>query len=183
MGSRTLARAIACALVLALSLPSGAAFAADEGLAQIRGVLLDQQGMPAVGHQIGVKSGAGDLMLSPPTGQDGHFVLSNLPPGKYELVAFDPEGAQFPVLSQEVTLEPGQIERLEVRISGPAQPPGRTRSPAPEPAAGSKGAFGWFRGLSTVSKVAIVVAGAAAVGLAVDSDDDDDSPPVSPSSF
>jgi hypothetical protein len=145
--------------------------------------LLDHQGMPAVGHQIGVKSGAGDLMLSPPTGQDGHFVLNNLPPGKYELVAFDPEGAQFPVVSEEVTLEPGQIERLEVRISGPAQPPGRTRSPEPTSATGSKGVVGWFRGLSTVSKVAIVVAGAAAVGLAVDSDDDDETPPVSPSSF
>jgi hypothetical protein len=154
--------------------------AAEEGLAQIRGVLLDREGMPAVGHQIGVKSGTGDLMLSAPTGADGHFVVSQLPPGKYELVAIDPDGAQYPVASAEVTLQPGQIARLEVRIAGGAQPPGRTRSAGPVQE--SDGAFAWFRELPMVAKAGIVVAGAFAVAVAVDDDDDDAGPPVSPSS-
>ena len=173
-------RAIALVLAALLLVSPATVLAAEEGLAQIRGVLLDQQGMPAVGHQIGVKSGAGDLMLSAPTGADGHFVLSQLPPGRYELVAFDADGAQFPVASEPVTLEPGQIARMEVRIAGPAQPPGRTRTPAP--AEQSRGAFGWFRDLPGYAKVGIVVAGAFAVALALDDDDDEEAPPVSPSS-
>lgn len=183
MPVRPIRRVLAVLLTMALVLPTATVLAAEEGLAQIRGVLLDQQGLPAVGHQVGLKSGAGDLMLSPPTGQDGHFVLTNLPPGQYELVAFDPDGAQFPVVSDPVTLEPGQIERIEVRIAGPAQPPGRTPSPEPAPApAGSGGLSGWFSGLSTLGKVGVVVAGAGAIALGVSAFDDDDDEPASPHS-
>lgn len=175
MRTRIMMQVFAIVVLTAIVSPLSVVQAQDQGLAQIRGVLLDAEGMPAVGHQIGLKSATGDLMLSAPTGADGHFVLSQLPPGRYEIVAYDADGAEFPIMSDEVALEPGQIARLEVRISGAPHPPGRTR-----PAAAPASSGGGFRGLSTLTKVGIVVGGAFAVALALDSDDDP-TPSVSPS--
>jgi len=164
----------AVAALAAIASPLSIAQAQEQGLAQIRGVLLDAEGMPAVGHQLGLKSATGDLMLSAPAGADGQFVLSQLPPGRYEIVAYDADGAEYPIVSDEVALEPGQIARIEVRIAGAPHPPGRVR-PAAQASSG-----GGFRGLPMLTKVGIVVGGAFAIALALDSDDDP-APSVSPS--
>lgn len=163
-----------------------AAPAATEG-AQIRGVLLDQNGFPAVGYQVGLKTKGGDLTLSAPTGADGSFVLESLPPDTYRLVAFGPDGAEFPVLSREVALKPGQLERLEIRISGKGGVPGKGGAAETKAAAKSagKGLRGWVAG-SAAGKVAVVLGGAFAVGALASAassggDENNSGPPPSPS--
>ncbi len=173
----TLRRLTSLLAILAIVLPvSSLAFA--QNVAQVRGVLLTEEGLPAVGYQVALKNDAGDLFLSPQTGKDGFFELAQLPADTYRLVAFDPKGAEFPILSKGVQLEAGQVERVEIRLAaGQAMPPGRT--PLAPAASGGSGVVGWFKGLPIIAKVGIVAVGAFAIYEAVDDDDDDD--PVSPS--
>lgn len=168
-------------LIVLLLAPAGAAFANGGGPAQLRGVLLTEQGLPAVGYQVGLRRDNGDFFLSAPTTADGHFELTSLPPGSYQLVAFDPEGAEFPVLSEKIALSPGAVERMEVRISSKATPPGRSAPGAKATGRGSKLGL-WWKGLPIAAKIGIVTVGAFAVYQAVDSSGDS-SPqaPVSPS--
>lgn len=161
--------------------PAGVALAEGGTPAQLRGVLLTEQGLPAVGYQVGLRRDNGDFFLSASTTSDGHFELTSLPPGSYELVAFDPEGAEFPVLSEKVVLSPGAVERMEVRISSKATPPGRSAPPAKSAGQGSKLGL-WWRGLPTAAKIGIVTVGAFAVYQVVDnSGSSSPSAPVSPS--
>ncbi|RMG48702.1 MAG: carboxypeptidase regulatory-like domain-containing protein [Acidobacteria bacterium] len=124
---------LALALAAWLAAAPGGAALAQSSTAGLRGVLLDQEGLPAVGFQVGLRRATGDLFLSPPTGKDGSFALAGLPPGRYELTAFDPRGEELGVTRKQVLLEAGRYERVELRLSGPPHPPGR--APAPEPAA------------------------------------------------
>lgn len=177
--------AVCWTMILALGFPVLAATPKAPSGAQIRGVLLDQNGLPAVGYQVGLKTKTGDLTLAAPTGADGTFTLEGLPPDTYRLVAFGPDGAEFPVLAREVTLKPGQVERMEIRISGKAVPPGKGDGAGLKPVskASGKGWKGWMG--SSVGKVALVIGGAFAIGAlataASDDDDEDNGPPPSPS--
>ncbi|MBP7146568.1 MAG: carboxypeptidase regulatory-like domain-containing protein [Acidobacteria bacterium] len=151
--------------------------------AQVRGVLLDSQGLPAAGYQIGLQSPAGDLFISAPTGPDGAFAVEGIPAGTYRLVALSPDGSEFPVLSKKLNLKPGQVERMELKLGRSARMPG-TAAAGETPAAGARPGL-WNRIWGTTAgKVAVVVVGAGALALALDDDDDDDEegkPPVSPS--
>lgn len=171
-------RQLVCLLLsLALVLPAALPVTGAAEASQVRGVLLDAEGLPATGYQVGLRSESGDFFLSASTGADGHFELTGLPAGNYRLVAFDPEGAEFPVLSEPIALAAGAVERLEVRIASGATPPGRVR-PA---AAAKRGSLSnWFGGLPIAAKIGIVVVGAFAVYKAVDSDSSP-AAPVSPS--
>jgi hypothetical protein len=170
-------------LVFSLVAPASLAQPAPggEAAAQLRGVLLTAEGLPAVGYQIGLKSTEGDLFLSPPTAKDGGFALELVPPGSYSVVAFGPNGAEYPVLGREIALTAGQVERLELRIAEQGLPPGRTAEEVE--ALRERTGSGKLAALTGKTKVIVVVAGiAAAAGLAIalSDDDDDDEPPVSP---
>ncbi|MDQ7007476.1 MAG: carboxypeptidase-like regulatory domain-containing protein [Acidobacteriota bacterium] len=155
---------------------------AQPATAALRGVLLDAEGLPAVAYQVGLRSAEGDLFLSAPATIDGHFNISDLPAGRYRLVAFDEKGAEFPVLSEEITLKPGTVERLEIRISGTSAPPGRAASSSTAPAGGAgRHLVQWWKGFPLAAKVGVVAVGAFAVYQAVDSSDPAPERPVSPS--
>ncbi len=177
-------------LVLALALglgPAWAARGAAAGTAQLRGVLLDAEGMPARGYQVGLRSADGDLFLSTVTGPDGAFVVQIVPPGKYELVAFAPDGSEFPVLSKPVVLEEGQVARMEIRIGAKGYAPGH--APAGTAAGAGEGAAATGTAAAATSGVlaswwvplAVVVGGAFAVS-ALDDNDEGAEPAASPSS-
>ena len=159
----------------AAATPPNAAAPAGKGLAQIRGVLLDWEGMPAQGYQVALRSKAGDLFISAPSGIDGAFVIDQLPPGVYRMAAFAPDGAEFPVLAKDINLAAGQVERLEIRLAKKGGAPGRAETSPTKEAAAKPGKKG---GLSTGAIVGIVVAGVAAVGLLVSSGGNDETPPV-----
>ncbi len=177
---RTLAASL---LVFLLALgPAWTASGAAAGTAQLRGVLLDAEGMPARGYQVGLRSASGDLFLSTATGPDGTFVVQIVPPGKYELVAFGPDGSEFPVLSKPVVLKEGQVVRTEIRIGARGFAPGH----APAGEAAGKGAAAAGAGATAGGALAsgwlpraVVVGGALAVS-ALD-DDDGNEPAASPS--
>jgi len=177
------------ALVLALALGLGPAWAAGgaaAGTAQLRGVLLDAEGMPARGYQVGLRSADGDLFLSTATGPDGAFVVQIVPPGKYELVAFAPDGSEFPVVSKPIVLKEGQVARMEIRIGPKGYAPGH--APARAGGAAGKGTAGATAGTAATGGVlaswwvplAVVVGGAFAVS-ALDDDDKGSEPEASPS--
>lgn len=178
----SLRRFLSLVLVFALALPLSAMAATSAGspnAAEVRGVLLSADGTPAVGYQIGLRSKSGDLFLSAPTGADGAFAVETLPPDAYRVVAFAPDGAEFPVLGREVALKAGQVERIEARLGGKAVSPGSMQSSGAKGAAAGKNAGGG-RGIAafwgtTGGKVAIIVGGIFAAGLVVNalSDDDD----------
>lgn len=173
-----LAPLLAGALVLLVGLTFSTPVFADEIFAQVRGVLLTEDGLPAAAYQIGLKNAAGDLFLSAPAGPDGHFELIQLPPDRYRMVAFDSQGVEFPLISHELTLQGGQVERIEIRIASDGTPPGRGRRAAP--VSSRQGLRDWWRGFPLAGKIGIVVVGAFAVYEVVD--DSSSSAPVSPSS-
>ncbi len=154
---------------------------AQPATASLRGVLLTAEGLPAVGYQVGLRSAEGDLFISAPATADGHFNISELPAGRYRLVAFDEKGAQFPVLSEEIALKPGAIERLEIRISGSGLPPGRTASGGGAAPGRASRLLKWWKGFPLAGKIGIVAVGAFAVYQAVDNGDSSPERPVSPS--
>lgn len=127
---------LACLLV-AVAVPA----LAQSSAAGIRGVLLDAEGMPAVGYQVVLHGATGDLFLTPPTAEDGSFKLAGLPPGRYAVSAFDPNGEEFGLTRGEVTLEAGRFARLELRLAGEPHPPGRP-PPASGPAPRTAGLLG-----------------------------------------
>jgi len=179
--SGTFRRPLSLWLIVLLLAPAGVVLAEGGAPAQLRGVLLTEQGLPAVGYQVGLRRDNGDFFLSATTTADGHFGLTSLPPGSYELVAFDPEGAEFPVLSAEIVLNPGAVERMELRISSKATPPGRSAPHSRAAGRGSKLAL-WWKGLPTAAKIGIVTVGAFALYQVLDSSDNNSRPaPVSPS--
>lgn len=157
--------------------------------AQVRGVLLDSQGLPAKGYQIALKDKVGNLFMSGPSGADGAFAVNAVPPSTYRLTAFAPDGTEFPVLSKEVALKAGQMERVEIRLSGKGAAPGRAdqaksakapgaqkKAAAAAPPSAAKG------GVPTAALVAIVVAGVFAVGALASGGGGQENlqPPVSP---
>ncbi len=179
--SLSLRRFLSLVLVFALALPISAMAAAPAGspnAAEVRGVLLSADGTPAIGYQIGLRSKTGDLFLSAPTGADGAFAVETLPPDGYRVVAFAPDGAEFPVLGREVALKAGQAERIEARLGAKAVSPGSMEGSAGKGAAAGKSASG-KRGIAafwgtTGGKVAIIVGGIFAVGLAANALSSDD---------
>lgn len=179
MSSRAPAPWILLAVLLAS--PFGPLLAQAATTASLRGVLLSAEGLPAVGYQVGLRSAEGDLFISAPASADGHFNVSDLPPGRYRLVAFDEQGAEFPVLSREITLAPGAIERLEIRISGTSLPPGRSASGGGAPARLGSRLTRWWKGFPLAGKIGVVAVGAFAAYQAVDGGDSTPERPVSPS--
>ncbi|MDH3285876.1 MAG: carboxypeptidase-like regulatory domain-containing protein [Acidobacteriota bacterium] len=164
------------ALAAAFAMPHAAALPEDPALsAQMRGVLLGVDGTPASGYQIGLKSSAGDLFLAPPTGADGSFAITGLPTGSYTIVAFSPDGAEFPVMGPKVDLQPGQVERMEVRLKPEAHAPGRdpgAKSPA-SPGRGGSWLSRVWHGSGGGKAGLIAVATLGSYGLYELLDDDD----------
>ncbi len=146
--------------------------------AQLRGVLLNAEGLPASGFQLGLKSRAGDLYLAPPTGADGSFAIDGLPAGPYQVVAFAPDGTEFPVVGGEIELRAGAVERLEIRLRATGHSPGRPPDASPPGAPGAKGG-NWFSRLwhsgpgGKAGLIAIVVGGGYGIFELVDDDDDE----------
>lgn len=158
--------------------------AQDQAQAQVRGVLLMPNGLPAEGYQVGLRNDLGDLFLSAATGQDGTFAIESLPPAAYRLVAFTPDGAEVSVLGRRVELAAGQVERVELRLGEQEFAPGR--APEPRTADAGRSARGGAKTGSRTVKVwitAVATAGAFGLGylLGDDGDTDQPGPPMSAS--
>jgi hypothetical protein len=172
---------VALLLAFLLAAPAAAATAppaaapAGKGLAQVRGVLLDPEGMPAQGYQVALRGKAGDLFISAPSGVDGAFVIDQLPPGAYRMAAFAPDGAEFPVLAKEISLSAGQVERIEIQLAKKGFAPGRAETPPAGETAAKPGKKG---GLSKGAIIGIVVGGVAAVALVLSGGGGDETPPA-----
>lgn len=174
MSTRPRRPVLVLALSLALVFPALAQPAVDA--AQLRGVLLEADGSPAVGYQVALRTPEGDLHTSAPTRPDGSFAIAALPPATYRLAAFAPDGTEFPVVAKEVTLRAGQVQRVEIRLGNRGAAPGRT----PRDRKGG----GWWSNAGTGRRIAYVTGGALALvlaGSALSDDDDVQRVPVSPS--
>ena len=169
-------RLIALLGALLVIFPMTAAAFQTPPAAQLRGVLLNAERMPATGFQLGLKSTAGDLYLAPPTGADGSFALDGLPAGPYQVVAFSPDGEEFPVVGGEIELRPGAVERLEIRLRAAGHSPGRPPEGAGPAGAAQRGGS-WFSRLwhsgagGKAGLLAIVVGGSYGVFELLDDDD------------
>lgn len=170
----SLRRLLAVALITLFALPPAALAApaaTSPTTAEVRGVLLNMDGTPAAGYQLGLRSKSGDLFLSAPAGADGAFAIEGLPPDSYRVVAFSPNGSEFPVLGREVELKAGQVERIEaklgVKVIAPGSAEGKAAATTTKTAsAGAKGkGFAGFWA-TTTGKVVIIVGGLFAVGAA-----------------
>jgi hypothetical protein len=64
--------------------------------------------------------------MSGPSAADGTFEIPGAPPNTYRVTAFTPDGTEFAVMSREITLKAGEVQQLEIRISGKGAAPGRT---------------------------------------------------------
>ncbi|MFN7967522.1 MAG: carboxypeptidase-like regulatory domain-containing protein [Acidobacteriota bacterium] len=176
---RTLLRRVLSLLLVSMLVLPLTAIAAPPAAAanasEVRGVLLSADGTPALGFQIGLRSKTGDLFLSAPTGADGAFAVESLPPDTYRVVAFAPDGAEFPVLGREVALKAGQVERIEARLAEKSISPGSLQGASDKGAAAGttskKRGFAGFWG-TTGGKIAVIVGGAFAVGLIASSGGD-----------
>lgn len=146
---------------------------------EVRGVLLDAEGLPAEAHQLGARSAAGDLFLSPRTGKDGVFALTGLPPGEYRLVAFAPDGTELPLSPGQVRLEAGKTVRLELRVSGKAGPPGRTAEDVGRVRAETTSGQGSFW-TTRSGRLVMIGGGIVAAALIYSAVDDDNPKSVSP---
>ena len=111
-------------LVLGLSLPLGA-LAQAPAPGQLRGVLLDGEGLPAEGYQVSAKAANGDLFNSTMSAADGSFVVPGMPAGEYTLVAIAPDGSEYPVIGGPIKIGAGETQRLELRIADIGMAPGR----------------------------------------------------------
>lgn len=180
-----LARLMAVTAALMILFPAATLAFQTPPAAQLRGVLLNAEGLPASGFQLGLKSRAGDLYLAPPTGVDGSFAIEGLPAGPYQVVAFAPDGTEFPVVGGEIELAAGAVERLEIRLRATGHSPGRPPEAAP-PETPRPGGGNWFSRLwnsgpgGKAGLIAIVVGGGYGIFELVD--DDDDSNAASPTS-
>ena len=109
-------RPVALASLLALAL-STAAMSQNPGTADLSGVVLDASGQPAAGYPLKIVTPEWGKVIMHPSETDGSFVVNGLPPGDYELLAFQPGGSpDIPVASKKVTLAAGQKARIEVRV-------------------------------------------------------------------
>ncbi|GAB4371935.1 MAG: hypothetical protein Kow0062_07910 [Acidobacteriota bacterium] len=172
-----LAAALAALALVAAPICAQPAGATTPGA--LRGVLLDAEGLPAEAHQVGARSAAGDLFLSPPTGPDGSFALTGLPPGEYRLVAFGPDGTEYPLAPASVEVGAGQAVRLELRLAGAAGPPGRTAEGVGRVRSQTRGGGPSFWSTRT-GRLVLIGGGVVAAALLYSATDDDEAPAPSP---
>ncbi len=165
-------------VLLSLAAPILAQQPAAREPGALRGVLLDAEGLPAEGYQIGARSAAGDLFLSPRTGADGAFALTGLPSGTYQIVAFAPDGSEFPLSSGTIAIAPGTVERLELRITGKGGPPGRAAADVQKVREASRAGGGFWK--TRAGRLVMIGGGVLAAALLYDAIDDDETAAVSP---
>jgi hypothetical protein len=116
---RTLERATALLLCLALAASGLGPFAAEGGAqtGTVRGTLIDSNGQPMVGYTVKVRDNTtGAVHESPPTGPDGKFEIPDLPPGSYTYEMYDPEGRLIPVRIDPISVEAGTILTQPIAI-------------------------------------------------------------------
>ena len=111
---KTLALSI-CMMLLAPGLAPMAAEGTPSG-GTVRGTLIDSNGEPLVGYVIKVRDATGAVLESQPTGPDGTFEITDVPPGKYSYEMIDPEGRLISVRIPEITVEAGTILTQPIAI-------------------------------------------------------------------
>lgn len=114
----------------------------------------------------------GEVRSSTPTGDDGSFAVSGLPPSKYEIAVQAPQALY--VAGGSVALAAGETRSLQVAVN---------QQVAPSPAENDKkdrGGAAWWNNPFTATL--IVLGSAVLIGVLVDNAVDDDETPASPSS-
>ena len=99
------------------------AWAQDSGSGTITGVALDAEtGLPLAGAHAFI----GATMIGTATDAEGHFELSNVPPGLHKLwvsmIGYEPESEEFTVgdtteFAFDISLQPMVIEMGEVTVT------------------------------------------------------------------
>jgi hypothetical protein len=80
--------------------------------AVISGAIRDERGEVPDSAYVVILSSSGDQIVTGLDAKDGHFVLSELPPDRYQLIVYDPAGELH---QEQVTLSSGQKLVLEIR--------------------------------------------------------------------
>lgn len=160
----------------ALTLPL---MAGDPGAAVNGSILAADDQSPLVGAKLHLGDPqTGEIYTSKPTGQDGSFVIDEVPAAVYEM-AVEADGGLY-VVQTPLKLTPGQNQALNLAVTTQLAPGQMAGSPEEEAEKKKKkgGAGVW----NNPATAALIVIGAAIVlGLIIDAaTDDDDERPASP---
>ena len=98
------------AFMAAIICAAGAAFGTEN---RIAGKVVDPQGIPVLGAIVRAKSEAGSAVREAESDEQGKFVLSGLPSGRYIVSA---EAAAFETVSVEVALADGEKKELQLEF-------------------------------------------------------------------
>lgn len=105
---------VLAAMILLAGLPAAAAASDAPGV--IRGSLVDANGQPMSGYRVIVTNSSGGVFQSEPTGADGKFEITGLPPGTYSYQILDPAGQTVAVKIPPVILEAGTMVTQPIAI-------------------------------------------------------------------
>ena len=174
MGRKLTARIVAGALVVALQLVSVPAWAGTRTASLSGHVLSAESLQPMAGVLVHVSNPrTGVIQSSTPTGVDGSFSLSMLPPATYELAVQSDRGLY--VVNNSVRLGPGEARRVSVGL--------RQENAAPSPEtrdhAKTRGRTNWWN--NPLTATAIVIGAAVVIGVLVDQASNDNNQNASPS--
>jgi hypothetical protein len=169
-------RVLATGLIVALPLASVPVSASDTSATLIGSIVSAGDQTPLSGARLHVGDPrTGEIFSSQPVGDEGTFLVDNLPPAIYEL-AVESNGGLY-VTDTPLQLQPGQSRTVNLAVN-PQQEP----APGPQTAEDKKKkkAGVWNNPLTATL---IVLGSALVIGIIIEAaDDDDDGPSPSPSS-
>jgi hypothetical protein len=179
MKQRSLGFKLVATLVIvslqALALP---VMASDPGAAVNGSILAADDQSPLVGAKLHLGDPqTGEIYTSKPAGEDGSFVIDEVPAAVYEM-AVEADGGLY-VVQTPLKLTPGQNQALNLAVTTQLAPGQMADSPEEEEKKKKKGGAGVWNNPATA---ALIVIGAAIVlGVIIDAaTDDDDERPASP---
>ena len=146
MKCSVLSRAVAVTLVVALSVVLNPGWAATGQAALVGRVLAEDARTPFEGAVLQLTGPSDKVIKSEPTGSDGQFALTDLPPGTYRCVVATEEGLYQ--ITTSLALEAGQTRSIQLAL--------QKESPV---AAGVGSAKGGGGGLSQGAAAALIGVG------------------------
>jgi len=114
MESSVLSRAVAVTLVVALSIVLNPGWAATGQASLVGRVLAEDARTPFVGAVLQLTGPSDKVIKSEPTGPDGQFALTDLPPGTYRCVVATEEGLYQ--ITTSLALEAGQTRSIQLAL-------------------------------------------------------------------
>ena len=161
MKCSVLSRAVAVTLVVALSVMLNPGWAATGQAGLVGRVLAEDARTPFEGAVLQLTGPSDKVIKSEPTGPDGQFALTDLPPGTYRCVVATEEGLYQ--ITTSLALEAGQTRNIQLAL--------QKESPVVAGVGSAKGGGG---GLSQGAQAALIgvgiIIGTLALADALESD-------------